>query len=67
VDIVTHGSRTPGPITELVWFDMTAQAAYHVTAGNKYTFYVTGTRYFGGDTAIISLGYIHLISAFMAT
>jgi hypothetical protein len=46
---------------------MTAQAAYHVTAGNKYTFYVTGTRYFGGDTAIISLGYIHLISAFMAT
>jgi hypothetical protein len=67
LDIATHGSRNPGPTDELVWFDMTAQGALHVTTGNKYTFYTTATKYFGGDSSVMSFGYIHLIAAFMAT
>jgi hypothetical protein len=46
---------------------MTAQATYSVTAGNKYTFYVTANRYFAPDSGIMSLGNIHLIAAFLAT
>jgi hypothetical protein len=61
------GLRNPGNTTEQVYFDMTAQAAYSVTAGNKYTFYATAGRYFGGDDAIMALNNIHLIAAFSAT
>ena len=67
LDICAHGSRNPSSTTELVYFDMTAQATYKVTAGNEYTFYATTTRYFGGDNAIMSLNNINLIAAFSAT
>jgi hypothetical protein len=66
LDICAHGSRKSGQSTERVYFDMTAQAAYKVTAGNKYTFYATASRYFD-DEAIISLNNVHLIAAFSAT
>ena len=67
LDICAQGSRTPGPTYEQVYFDMTAQAAYNVTAGNKYTFYASATRYFGDDYSLMSLSNIHLIAAFSAT
>jgi hypothetical protein len=67
LDICTHGSRTPGPTDERVYFDMTAQAAYPVTSGNKYTFYATALRYYGPDNAPMYLNNIHLVAAFLAT
>jgi hypothetical protein len=67
LDICNHGSRNPGSTNEQVYFDMTAQAVYSVTAGNKYTFYATASRYFGGDTATMYLNNVHLIAAFSAT
>jgi Collagen triple helix repeat (20 copies) len=67
LDICAHGSRNPGSTSEQVYFDMAAQATYNVTANNKYTFYATATRYFGGDNAIMSLNNINLIAAFSAT
>lgn len=67
LDICTHGSRNPGPTNQQVYFDMTAQAVYSVTAGNKYTFYATATRYLGGDDALMALNNIHLIATFSAT
>ena len=67
LDISIHGTRTPGPTDERVYFDMTAQAAYSVMAGNKYTFYATASRYYGYDNSIMFLSNIHLIAAFSAT
>jgi hypothetical protein len=46
---------------------MTAQVAYNVLAGNKYTFYATASRYYGYDDSIMFLSNIHLIAAFVAT
>jgi len=67
LDIVAHGSRNAGTTTQQVYFDMTGQATISVSAGNKYTFYATATRYLGGDTAPMYLNNIHLIAAFSAT
>jgi hypothetical protein len=67
LDICLRGTRTPGPTDERVFFDMNAQAAYNVTAGNKYTFYATASRYYGYDDSIMFLNNIHLIAAFSAT
>jgi hypothetical protein len=67
LDICVHGTRTPGPTDQRVYFDMTAQAAYNVTAGNKYTFYATTSRYYAYDDSIMFLSNIHLIAAFSAT
>jgi hypothetical protein len=67
LDISTHGSRTPGPTTQQVYFDMTAQAAYSITAGSKVTFYASANRYFGNDNSLMALNNIHLIAAFSAT
>ena len=67
LDISIHGTRTSGPTDERVYFDMNAQAAYNVIAGNKYTFYATASRYYGYDDSIMSLSNIHLIAAFSAT
>jgi hypothetical protein len=67
VDICTHGSRTPGSTNERVYFDMTAQAVYPVTSGNKYTFYATALRYYSNDDSPMYLNNIHLIAAFSAT
>jgi hypothetical protein len=67
LDISIHGTYTYGPTDERVYFDMTAQAAYNVVAGNKYTFYATASRYYGYDDSIMSLSNIHLIAAFSAT
>jgi hypothetical protein len=67
LDISIHGSQTSGPTDERVYFDMTAQAAYNVVAGNKYTFYATASRYYGYDDSIMFLSNIHLIAAFSAT
>jgi hypothetical protein len=67
LDICLHGTRTPGPTDERVYFDMNAQAAYNVIAGNKYTFYATASRYYGYDDSIMLLNSIHLIAAFSAT
>ena len=67
LDICIRGTRTSGPTDERVFFDMTAQAAYNVIAGNKYTFYATASRYYGYDDSIMFLSNIHLIAAFSAT
>jgi hypothetical protein len=67
LDISIHGTHTPGPTDERVYFDMNSQAAYNVVAGNKYTFYATASRYYGYDDSIMSLSNIHLIAAFSAT
>jgi hypothetical protein len=67
LDIVTHGSRNPGATNQQVYFDMTGHATISVSAGAKYTFYATATRYLGGDTAPMNLNNIHLIAAFSAT
>ncbi len=67
LDISIHGTRTAGLTDERVYFDMNAQAAYSVMAGNKYTFYATASRYYGYDNSIMSLSNIHLIAAFSAT
>jgi len=67
LDICIHGTTTPGPTDERVFFDMTAQAAYNVIVGNKYTFYATASRYYGFDDSIMFLSNIHLIAAFSAT
>ena len=67
LDICYHGTTTTGPTNELVFFDMTAQAAYPVTSGNKYTFYATALRYLGPDDSKMYLGSIRLIAAFSAT
>jgi hypothetical protein len=67
LDICYHGTTTTGPTNEWVFFDMTAQAAYPVTSGNKYTFYATALRYLGPDDSIMYLGSIRLIAAFSAT
>ncbi len=62
-----RGSRTPGPTDEQVYFDMNAQAAYEVTAGQKYTFFATATRYFNFDTSPMYVNEVNLIAAFSAT
>jgi len=67
LDICYHGTRTNGPTVERVYFDMTAQAAYPVTSGNKYTFYATALRYYGPDNSPMYLGSIRLVAAFLAT
>jgi hypothetical protein len=67
LDICYHGTTTTGPTNEWVFFDMTAQAAYPVTSGNKYTFYATALRYLGPDDSIMYLGSIRMIAAFSAT
>jgi Collagen triple helix repeat (20 copies) len=67
LDICLRGTRTPGPTDERVYFDMNAQVAYNVIAGNKYTFYATASRYYGYDDSIMLLNNIHLIAAFSAT
>ena len=67
LDICIRGTRTSGPTDERVFFDMNAQAAYNVIAGNKYTFYATASRYYGFDDSIMFLSNIHLIAAFSAT
>ena len=67
LDISIHGTRTSGLTDERVYFDMNAQAAYSVMAGNKYTFYATASRYYGFDNSIMSLSNIHLIASFSAT
>ena len=67
LDICLHGTRTPGPTDERVYFDMNAQVAHNVIAGNKYTFYATASRYYGYDDSIMFLNNIHLIAAFSAT
>jgi hypothetical protein len=67
LDICYHGTTTTGPTNEWVFFDMTAQAAYPVTPGNKYTFYATALRYLGPDDSTMYLGSIRLIAAFSAT
>jgi hypothetical protein len=67
LDICLHGTRTSGPTDERVYFDMNAQVAYNVIAGNKYTFYATASRYYGYDDSIMFLNNIHLIAAFSAT
>jgi len=67
LDIAYHGTTMTGPTNEWVFFDMTAQAAYPVTSGNKYTFYATAVRYLGPDDAIMYLGSIRMIAAFSAT
>jgi hypothetical protein len=67
LDICYHGTTTSGPTNEWVFFDMTAQAAYPVTSGNKYTFYATALRYLGPDDSIMYLGSIRLVAAFLAT
>jgi hypothetical protein len=67
LDICAHGSRNLGLTYERVYFDMTAQAAMKVTAGNKYTFYATASRYFSNDYSLMALNNIHLIAAFSAT
>ncbi len=67
IAVAAHGSRNPGPTTQQVWFDMTAQAAIQVYGGTKTTFYATAIRYFGTDSAIVSMGNIYLIAAFSAT
>jgi hypothetical protein len=67
LDICIRGTKTSGPTDERVFFDMTAQAAYNVIAGNKYTFYATASRYYGFDDSIMFLNNIHLIAAFSAT
>jgi hypothetical protein len=69
LDICYHGNGTliTGPTTEWVFFDMTAQAAYPVTSGDKITFYATAIRYLGPDNAPMYLGSIRMIAAFLAT
>ena len=67
LDICYHGTTTTGPTNEWVYFDMTAQATYPVTSGNKYTFYATALRYLGPDNSPMYLGSIRLIAAFLAT
>lgn len=67
LDIAYHGTTMTGSTNEWVFFDMTAQAAYPVTAGNKYTFYATAIRYLGPDEAPMYLGSIRMIAAFSAT
>ena len=67
LDICYHGTTITGPTNEWVMFDMTAQAAYPVTSGNKYTFYATALRYLGPDYSTMYLGSIRLIAAFSAT
>ena len=67
LDIAYHGTTLTGPTNEWVFFDMTAQAAYPVTSGNKYTFYATAIRYLGPDDAVMYLGSIRMIAAFSAT
>jgi hypothetical protein len=67
LDICLHGTTASGPTNERVFFNMNAQAAYNVIAGNKYTFYATASRYYGFDNSIMSLSNIHLIAAFSAT
>jgi hypothetical protein len=67
LDIAYHGTTMTGPTNEWVFFDMTAQAAYPVTSGNKYTFYATAVRYLGPDDAIMYLGSIRMIASFSAT
>ena len=61
-----HGTTIPGPTSEWVMFDMTAQAAYNVTSGNKYTFYATALRYYE-DNSEMYLGSVRMIAAFSAT
>ena len=67
LDIAYHGTNKTGPTDEYAYFDMTAQAAYPVTSGNKYTFYATAIRYLGPDNAPMYFGSIRLIAAFSAT
>ena len=67
LDIAYHGTTMAGPTNEKVLFDLTAQAAYPVTAGNRYTFYATAVRYLGPDVSEMSLGSIRMIAAFSAT
>jgi hypothetical protein len=67
LDIAYHGTTNAGPTNEKVFFDITAQAAYPVTAGNKYIFYATAVRYLGPDDSEMSLGSIRMIAAFSAT
>ena len=66
LDIAHHGTTIPGPTSEWVMFDMTAQAAYSVTSGNKYTFYAAALRYYE-DNLEMYLGSVRLIAAFSAT
>jgi hypothetical protein len=67
LDISYHGTTMTGPTNENVLFDITAQAAYPVTSGNKYTFYATALRYLGPDNAPMYLGSIRMIAAFSTT
>jgi hypothetical protein len=67
LDIAYHGTNNTGPTNLFAYFDMTSQAAYPVTSGNKYTFYATALRYLGPDDSIMYLGSIRLIAAFSAT
>lgn len=67
LDISYHGTTITGPTNEWVFFDMSGQAAYPVTSGNKYTFYATALRYVGSDDSPMYLGSIRLIATFLAT
>jgi hypothetical protein len=67
LDICYHGTTTYGPTNERIWFDMTAQAAYPVTSGNKYTFYAFALRYNMPDDSAMSINSIRIIAAFSAT
>ena len=61
-----HGTSNTAPTTEYVHFDISAQAAYNVTAGNKYTFCAGAFKLYSG-TSPISLNDIHLTATFCAT
>ena len=67
LDICYHGTTTYVPTNEQVWFDMTAQGAYTVTSGKKYTFYAFVLRYVMPDPSAMSVNSIRLIAAFSAT
>ena len=68
LDIAYQGTNKTGPTDEYAYFDMTAQAAYPVTSGNKYTFYATAIRYIGvPNDSPMYLGSIRLVAAFSAT
>ncbi len=67
LDICYHGTNSTGPTNQWAFFDMSGQAAYPVTSGNKYTFYATALRYLGPDNSPMYLGSIRLVAAFLAT
>jgi hypothetical protein len=67
LDICYHGTNAYGNTNEQVSFVMSAQGAYPVTSGNKYTFYATAFRYNTNDNSPMYVNSIRLIAAFLAT